>query len=629
MKMHYAIIFVLALSFFTAILLVHGTSGQAIKDIGSTSIYIFGVSTEANGTIFGVPSLLSLTVTNGTGQVFLGSTPLVGTNTQAQAEVSAQVACQLINVNCNDYNFYYYISSGSAEVSGPSAGAAFAVAAMAVLTNRSIKPGVAMTGTANPDGSIGLVGDVGPKSEAAANQGIKVFLYPAYEPSVDNITAQALAYDQSLGMVAIPITTVYQAYQYFTGYNITPVPNYNIYDGLFNSLMNSTYQEFNAYQETIYNSLPNKTSTNATINGYIQTALSSIQGEAKLAAQGNYYVAASDVVNTSATLLLYSKVLEEFSASSNPEQLMANLISSENTSIQQTYGKITQDYLTNTSTLDLKFIAIDRLAQAQSFLNEAQSSLTNNLQNAAHLYALAEIKRVSSIFWLSILPQGNSNFSEASYANLSNYYLYEASSYYDYASLLGNPGSPELSLVQNYLSSAQTYQEQGHYVASIFRSLKSIALSNLVIEENSISVNGSTAVVTNQVSLSALDAIDTAEAAGITPFLGISYYQFGNSFRNSSIAFYIEFEALSRVYTGFESALANLSAVPFNSVFQPAAVPSISIIDYQTLAYVVLGIAIGVLLSGVLYEYRLWRMKKAILGTRARRQRKRASKSKK
>jgi predicted S18 family serine protease len=608
----YAVISVVLIAFLVAVFSVHGSSGQYISKVGTTSVYIFGVSIEPNGTVVGVPALLTLTITNGTGQVFLGSTPLTAADTQAQAEVSAQVACQLINVNCNKYNFYYYITSSSANISGPSAGAAFSIVAMSILTGKSLNSQVAMTGTANPDGSIGLVGDVAAKSEAAASQGIKVFLYPAYEPSPDNITQSAISYDAKLGMVTIPINSVYQAYQYFTGYNITPVLNYHIYTGLYNSLMNATYQEFNAYQEAIYNSLPSQTTSNSTINSLIQSALASIQQERQLAAAGNYYVAASEIVNTSATLLLYAKTLEELSASSSPTRLINNMISFENSSIQQTYSQVTKNYLTNSSTLDLKFIAIDRLSEAQSYLSQAEGELDYSLSDAAYYYSLSEVKRASSLFWVVILPGGNSNFSESSYYNLSNYYLYKSALFMNYADLLGNSASPNLDQMQYYFNLSQFYQNQGHYVASIFNSLETISIAELVIEENSIDVNGSVAQVTNQISVSALRAINAAEESGVTPFLGVSYYQFGNNFGNSSLANYIEFESLSREYTNFETSLTNISAIPFSPVFQPATIPPLPVDIFQILAYALLGVALGILVSGIIYEYKLSRILKRV-----------------
>ena len=607
MKLIYASIPLLALIFLSAFALVHASSLQHVDELGNASLYIFGVSTLPNGTVYGVPATLSLTVTNGTGQVFLGSTPLTETDTQAQAVLSTLVACKLVNANCNDYNFYFYITSSSAEVGGPSAGAAFAIAAMSVLTGKPLNQGIAMTGTANPDGSIGIVGDVAQKSEAAAGQGIKVFLYPSDEPSVDNMTPAALAYDENLGMIAVPISSVYQAYQYFTGYNITPVINHTIYTPLYNQVMNSTYQEFSAYQQSVYNSLPEKTSTNSTISSYINQAEILIQNESTLAAQGNYYVAASYMV-TSAMYLVVAKTLEGLSASSDPSGFMSGLISSENASIGATYNQVTKTYLTNDSTIDLKLIAIDRLAEASADLNSSEASLSSDLISSAINYSFAEVRRASALFWVASLPVGSSNFSESSYSNLSNYYLYRASSFINYAELLGINDSVQLDGMRSSFGQAETYQNNGHYIASIFDSLGTIATADQLIEENSISVNNSVYTVENQMFLSALREINSAEKAGITPFLGISYYQYGKNFENTSVIDYLDFEASSMAYTSFETGLANASSLPFTPVLQPVSLPSPINVDWEIVGYAALGFAIGVLVGGLFYEYKLFKL---------------------
>lgn len=590
---------------------LHFVGAVSVQQIGNASLYIFGVTTQ-NGTTVGVPAKLSLTVTRGTGQVFLGSIPLTGTDTQAQAVVSAFVACELVNVNCDNYNFYYYIQSGSPQVGGPSAGAAFAIAAMAVLTNRSLNPTVAMTGTANPDGSVGLVGDVGPKSMAAADQGIKLFMYPAGEPAIssDNITQKAIAYDTAHGMATTAVSSVYAAYQYFTGYNITPVIDYNITTPLYSSLMQATYNGFNSYQQGIYDSLSSKNSSNASISSLINTALSAMQQEKALVSSGDYYTAASYIVNTSATDLVYARTLEELSVQSNPVNYMNGLISAENASIQQTYNNITKNYVTDKATLELKLIAIDRLTQASTFLSNASSTVSSNMNTAAYFYALSEVKRASSLFWMSIVPHGTSNFTESTYYNLSQYYLYKASSYTNYANLLNPSASSSAAYteMQQFFSQAQAYQSQGRYVSSIFDSLESIATAELIIEDNSIAINGSVSAVTNQILDSALRTINNAENSGVTPFLGISYYEFGKNFENTSLPLLIQYASYSRVYTDFEAALANASFVAHPSVFQPLSVPVPFNVQY--VLYLLLGAVLGIALGGIIYEYKLFKMVK-------------------
>ena len=573
------------------------------QTVGSAGVYIFGVTT-VNGTTVGVPALLNLTVTNGTGQVFLGSTPLTQIDTQAQAVVSVDVACNLLNINCANYNFYYYITSSSAEVGGPSAGAAFAITAMSILSGKPLHKNIAMTGTANPDGSMGIVGDVSEKSEAAANMGIKIFLYP----SSDNISSAAMSYDENHGMVPVPISSVYQAYDYFTGYNITPAVNYSIVTPLYNSLMKGTYEGFNAYQNGLYSSLPQKNSSNSNIQSLINTASSQMSQEQSEAASGDYYTAASQMITTSA-YLLEAKTLENIATQSNSTAYMQSLISRENSLVSATVANISSNYITNSSTLILKFIALDRLQQAQDYLVSANSSLASgNLYGALFNYSVATVKRHTAYFWVSILPMGQSNFSQSTYENLSDYYLYKAASYSYYASLLGVNSPSQISEIQFYLNESQSRFSQGNYIPSIFASIEAMSTADMVIEENSAISNLTAQDVLNQVGLSALRSINSAEASGITPFLGISYYTYGETFENTSVYQYLTFESEARLFTGLGVAVSSAKPIPYTPSLQPISVHPSTLSYYEIAAYIVLGLAVGIAVGGFFYEYKLFNL---------------------
>ncbi|MCL4372643.1 hypothetical protein M1384_01095 [Candidatus Parvarchaeota archaeon] len=594
--------------FIISFLLVGAVHAQGTQEvIGSTSLYIFGVTNSSNGTLVGVPALLNLTITNGTGKVFLGSTPLTQIDTQAQAVLSAQLACQLLDINCNDYNFYYYITSSSVEVGGPSAGSAFTMAAMSILSGKPLNKNVAMTGTANPDGSVGIVGDVSQKSEAAANQHIKTFLYP----STDSISSAALSYDEAHGEIPVPVSSEYQAFQYFTGYNVTPTVNYSIQTSLYIALMKQTYIQFNSYQNSLYSSLPSVSSSNSSIQLLINEAASDMSAQKTEAANGSYYVAASSMI-TSSSDILQAKLLETLPAS-NQDSFVNNLISQENSTITGIENNISDNYVSNSSTLILKFIAFDRLMQARNYLNDSIQSLSSgNLQNAIYYYSLATVKAETAYFWVSILPKGSSNFSQSQYEILSNYYLYKASSYNDYANLLGVDLPSEISEMQSYLSSAQSRYYSGNYISSMFASIESISVAQMLIEENSLINISVLSQISNQSAVATLDLINSAEARGVTPFLGISYYYFGNQFYNSSnvsnsdFSEYLLFETEARGFTQLGILLSNASLIPYTPSLQPIPVSTPIAPLLEEVSFIVLGIAIGVVLAGILFEYRLY-----------------------
>ena len=82
----------------------------------------------------------------------------------------------LLGVDPVDYRYTYDIG-GRAD--GPSAGGLMTVATLAALLGQEIKSDAAMTGTINPDGTIGPVGGIPHKIDGAAAKGKKLVLVPA------------------------------------------------------------------------------------------------------------------------------------------------------------------------------------------------------------------------------------------------------------------------------------------------------------------------------------------------------------------------------------------------------------------------------------------------------------------
>ena len=87
----------------------------------------------------------------------------------------------------------------SGQVGGPSAGLAFTLAVIDVLTEGDLTGGrhVAVTGTINEDGTVGEVGGVAQKAAAAADAGAEVLLVPTPEYE------QALAHSHGLEIRAV------------------------------------------------------------------------------------------------------------------------------------------------------------------------------------------------------------------------------------------------------------------------------------------------------------------------------------------------------------------------------------------------------------------------------------------
>ena len=106
---------------------------------------------------------LFLEIKPGSGRVFLETFPLTRTDTQMSTRFAKAIACDTLERDCDDVDFFYTITSDSAVIAGPSAGASIAVLTVAMLENININENYAVTGTINSGGLGGPVGGLKPK----------------------------------------------------------------------------------------------------------------------------------------------------------------------------------------------------------------------------------------------------------------------------------------------------------------------------------------------------------------------------------------------------------------------------------------------------------------------------------
>ena len=151
------------------------------------SVPVFAVIEESEMPVFavtdsgkGLQASLNLKVKEGNGKIWSRVSSLVGTSTQSTEKISLEVAKRYAN-NVNEYDYFFDITSSAAVVDGPSAGAAMTLLVVSSLQDKKLPGGVALTGTINPDGTIGQVGGIFEKTETAADKGIKLFLIPSGE----------------------------------------------------------------------------------------------------------------------------------------------------------------------------------------------------------------------------------------------------------------------------------------------------------------------------------------------------------------------------------------------------------------------------------------------------------------
>lgn len=147
--------------------------------LGSSKVHLVAVRSTERG-YEGVVLECYVKLLRGSGRVLVDTEPRIGIDLQSSLRVAVSVAEGLTGSNFSRVDVVARVV-GEEEVEvvdGPSAGAAIAAAVISAVRGERLNDTVYITGTVNPDGSVGQVGGVLEKALAAAEHGAKLFVVP-------------------------------------------------------------------------------------------------------------------------------------------------------------------------------------------------------------------------------------------------------------------------------------------------------------------------------------------------------------------------------------------------------------------------------------------------------------------
>ncbi len=151
----------------------------------------------------GALTTMQLNLTAGNGAVSVLGPQAVGSSTLQSAQYAVQAASSYMGINALKYNFTYYIEN-SVNVSGPSGGLALALLATYAFKNEGIYNNFTVTGTITGNGTVGEIGGVTDKAQAAKQNGMDYMLVPA----VQNGSSEDFLYYLSQQLYGIPLHEV-------------------------------------------------------------------------------------------------------------------------------------------------------------------------------------------------------------------------------------------------------------------------------------------------------------------------------------------------------------------------------------------------------------------------------------
>ena len=545
----------------------------------NVTVYAPAVASTAEGYV-GVISTITVTIqNNGNGRVFVDTLPLTQVDMQGSARLAVKVASALVandvnsDVDPSKYDYFFVVRTDAPIIGGPSAGAIMTVAAICLLENWTINNETIMTGMINPDGSIGPIGGIPQKIDAAYSVGAKRFLIPKGQgtytemvtttessngwirtvtrPVTHNIAEYAW---NNYGIEVVEVAEVNEAVKNFTGYRfileegegeITTEQYIQSMQPLASRLLeNATIYYTNASLKFNNSSIPNYFPTyyRNNINQELQRSKQALEESKGWYEQHLYYTSTSKSFQSliSSRLVTYACDYYDSGNISYLEKLLEDA--------QNLYGNASKQ--AEKAGIN-GFITLQSVGAAQRRASEAKQYLDAAVEQFDYLNSFSDVisflekiafavERSNSIgWWIDIGTKFNDTgeLTNSTTENLALEYIDEATQAAVYSSVILDEVGGTYSESIDYLNDAETLIETArddldreYPAAALFEALEALAYANLAIEiigtESEQKLNISSERASNNIAKS--------RKQGVEPVLAVSYYEYAESLRNES-----------------------------------------------------------------------------------------------
>ncbi|MEB3787847.1 MAG: hypothetical protein GSR78_03725, partial [Desulfurococcales archaeon] len=405
--------------------------------IGECTLRVAAVSSSGGGVL----GNLTVRVTEGTGRVYISTSPATEIDTQGAALIAAFTASMLLGVDPARYDFYYTLESPSIIVGGPSAGAAMAVATIAALSGAGCDTRNVITGMVYPDGTIGPVGGLKEKLQAVAEGGGRLFIVPrgqlvytSYERVVEHIGPLAVVRTvpvkvnlteegARLGVEVREAGSVVEAARLLLGINInlTRTGERPTLEG-----MDNVYKALKAEYERLNSTAP----TGDPYRDYLDAAMQYYREAESQAGVGKYFIASRLMVEALAQLQtaiwLDETLASGLNVTSQVEETIKTLNSTTSTLADTTSEAGGLGYL-------YAWLAAADVRTAEESLDNGllpttltltgRAVDTRPLETLAHGYWLARFSGyLAELDWPSVSPDARERFLAISLARSINAY---------------------------------------------------------------------------------------------------------------------------------------------------------------------------------------------------------------
>jgi uncharacterized protein len=611
----------------------------------NVTVYAPAVAQISSGYV-GVISTITVTIQdNGSGRVFVDTLPLTQIDMQGSARLAVKVANSLVendeecNVTPSNYDYFFVVRTSSPIIGGPSAGAIMTAAVISLLENWTIDDKTVMTGMINPDGSIGPIGGIIQKIDAAYSVGATRFLIPKGQGTyIETITetvseggwTQIITRQVSrnisdyardnYGMDVKEVEDINDVLLYLTGWEfptvesedrITTEDYTDSMKPLATSLLEEASNSFkNASNYFNITDIPNR------YPFYYKNQVTDILNNAQLNLQESQDWFEQELYYTSTSNSFQSLIDSRFVRygceyfNSNDKDFYVKSLLDEVKNIHDGKSELAKNSEINGMiTLQCVGAAQKRAADSEVYILDAEDSY----QSSDYLTALYKIayamERSESVgWWLNI----SSSFKETGEVNasmiddLAGEYIEDAQQAIIYSSvILQEIGgtSNYLNEAEELLEAAKTSIEKGYPAAALFETLESLVKANLALEL----VDGITEDKIERARDGASASITESRNQGIEPILAVSYYEYAQSLAevssyDSAIVYYkysdliagtLGFTSTCKIHTSRYIGIPEIDT----SLFRPAILRYSNYFIIFTIIGGIGGLGLGILIG--------------------------------
>jgi uncharacterized protein len=554
----------------------------------------------------GVLSYITVHTEKGNGHVFIDTWPLAEVDIQGSARLAVQVASDVVHKDWRAYDFFITVRSDSPIIGGPSAGGAMTVAVIAALQEWELSPGVVMSGTINPDETVGPVGGLDQKAKAASEvaslflvpEGQTTIMVEEQEPfqvgpftyvTTTQKEVNLVEEGKNMGLEVKEVYDIREAVFYFTG-NTIESPHIEAEPIKADFMKSYAQKELEETQEEY-------TTTQERINAYsgsykedLEDVLRSAEEEIvhanKTYESGTYYTSMSASFVAGLYITYADNLLSYFNGQS-VEEIFGSLDEYLNT----LYEEIKTEHPHGMTALQCIAAAQMRVFEALDYLQQAQEKEDfEHIQYASY----AQRRGESTEFWLSLAReyQNGEEITEEALESAASSMINTAELSLVYASSI-LPQSNVLQEAEDILKKAETEYMNRIYASSLFSALQSKVYSEVALIAYSPEKN-----ITQKVERArerASNAIETSRKRGIEPVLAVTYYELAEASDSIQSLLYLRYaEEIASIHNYLE----NQPETPVEIISpQQGGEPKQK--TGESLLFLVIGIFIGIGISWI------------------------------